>query len=86
VAKAVDKAHQAASEQPDELEVLETAGRVMVLAGQHEEAFRYMTSALAEGSRDALAGGVVALYMLGQDRLDDARWPACTLTLPPPRC
>ncbi len=71
--EAVDKAHRAASEKPDELEVLETAGRVMVLAGQREEAFRYMTSALAEGSRDALAGGVVALYMLAQDRLDDAR-------------
>jgi len=73
MAEAVDKAHQAASEKPDELEVLETAGRVMVLAGQREEAFRYMTNALAEGSRDALAGGVVALYMLAQDRLDDAR-------------
>ncbi len=73
MAEAVDKAHQAASEKPDELEILETAGRVMVLAGQREEAFRYMTSALAEGSRDALAGGVVALYMLAQDRLDDAR-------------
>ena len=71
--EAVDKAHRAVAAQPDELEVLETAGRVMVLAGQREEAFRYMTSALAEGSRDALAGGVVALYMLAQDRLDDAR-------------
>jgi len=71
--EAVDKARRAVAAQPDELEVLETAGRVMVLAGQREEAFRYMTSALAEGSRDALAGGVVALYMLAQERLDDAR-------------
>jgi len=73
VASAVDKAHEAVSKKPDNLEVLETAGRVMVLAGQREEAFRYMTSALAEGSRDALAGGVVALYLLAQGRLDDAR-------------
>ncbi len=73
MAEAVDKAHRAVAEKPDELEILETAGRVMVLAGQREEAFRYMTSALAEGSRDALAGGVVALYMLVQERLDDAR-------------
>jgi len=73
MAEAVDKAHRAVAAQPDELAVLETAGRMMVLAGQREEAFRYMTSALAEGSRDALAGGVVALYMLAQDRLDDAR-------------
>ncbi len=32
-----------------------------------------MVNALAEGSCDALAGGVVALHMLAQDRLDDAR-------------
>jgi len=71
--EAVDKAHRAVAAQPDKLEVLETAGRVMVLAGQREEAFRYMTSALAEGSRDALAGGVVALHLLAQKRLADAR-------------
>ncbi len=73
MAEAVDKAHHAVSEKPDDLEVLETAGRVMVLAGRREEAFRYMVNALAEGSCDALAGGVVALHMLAQDRLDDAR-------------
>ena len=73
MAEAVDKAHRAVAALPDGLEVLETAGRVMVLAGQREAAFQYMVSALAEGSRDALAGGVVALYLLGQGRLADAR-------------
>jgi len=71
--EAVAKAHEAVADKRADLDVLETAGRVMVLAGQRKAAFEYMTGALAKGSRDALAGGVVALYMLAQDRLDDAR-------------
>ncbi len=70
---AVAGAHQAVDHDPTSLNVLETAGRIMVLAGEHESAFRYMTQALAGGSRNALAGGVVALHLLEQDKTDRAR-------------
>ena len=70
---AVASAERALAQEPADVNVLETAGRMMVLAGEREKAFRYMTEALANGSRDALAGGVVALHLLEQDRVADAR-------------
>ncbi len=72
-AAAVAGAEQAVTHQPANLDVLETAGRIMALAGERETAFRYMTEALAKGSRDALAGGVVALHLLEEARVADAR-------------
>ena len=73
LAGAVASAHRATADRPDDPEVLAAAGRVMVLAGEREKAFEYMTTALANGSRDALAGGVVALHLLERGQVEDAK-------------
>ena len=73
LAGAVASAHRATADRPDDAEVLAAAGRVMVLAGEREKAFQYMTTALANGSRDALAGGVVALHLLERGQVEDAK-------------
>ena len=73
LASAVESAHQAVAARPEDPEVLEQAGRVMVLAGERQNAFEYMTTALANGSRDALAGGVVALHLLERGQQEDAK-------------
>ena len=73
LAKAVESAHQAVTDRPHDPEVLAAAGRVMVLAGERNKAFEYMTTALANGSRHALAGGVVALHLLERGRPEDAK-------------
>lgn len=51
----------------------EQLGEVLLVMGRSEEAFPHFVRALAEGSLSALAGGAVALRLVEQGRIQEAR-------------
>ncbi len=51
----------------------EQLGEALLLNGREEEAYGHFAEALGLGSASALAGGVVALRLLGQAKVEEAR-------------
>lgn len=71
---ALQAAQQAvAHTSPPEAAAEEQLGEVLLLSGREEEAYVHFVQALTGGSLSALAGGVVALRLLEQERAAEAQ-------------